>query len=111
MEECGDLGLQLLVNVLRAADEAHRAHAKAMGIDRLLRRLDHGRMAAEAEIIVGAKIEHRLARAHGNLSALRAGDDAFPFVKARRADVVEFLLELELKGAVHALSMILRCGG
>ena len=38
-EEFGDLRFQLLVQVLRAADEAHRGHAEAVRVQRVLRGL------------------------------------------------------------------------
>ena len=36
--------LERLVQVLRAADEAHRAHAVAVIVERLVRRLNHPRV-------------------------------------------------------------------
>ena len=58
--ELGELLLQFLVNILRAADEAEPAHAVAMRIERLVGRFDHPRMRAETEIVVCAEVQHRL---------------------------------------------------
>ncbi len=65
-EPAGDALLQLAVQRLRAADEAHRGHAEAELVERRARGGDHLGMVGEAEIVVGAKIE-QLA-----LAALRA---------------------------------------
>jgi hypothetical protein len=48
------------MDVLRAADEAHRAHAEAALFEPLVRRRDHVRMRGEAEIVVGAEVQDLL---------------------------------------------------
>jgi hypothetical protein len=57
-EEGGDLRFQLLVQVLGAADEAHRGHAEAVRVERLLGGGDHGRVVGQAEVVVGAEVQH-----------------------------------------------------
>jgi hypothetical protein len=58
-EEVGDLRLELLVQVLRAADEAHRGHAEAVAVERVLGRCDHLGVVGQAEVVVGAEVQHR----------------------------------------------------
>ncbi len=57
-EELRQLPLQLVVHVLRAADEAHAAHAVAALVEALVRRLDQLGVAGQAEVVVGAEVEH-----------------------------------------------------
>ncbi len=57
MELC-DFALELLMNVLRTADESHGAHAESVRIERLLRRGDQIRMVRQTEVIVRAEVEH-----------------------------------------------------
>jgi hypothetical protein len=76
-EEFRDLGLQLLVQILGAADEAHAGHAEAVRIQRILGGLDDVRMIGQAQIVVGAEIQHLAAVGQFDLGGLRAGDDAF----------------------------------
>ena len=55
-EEARDPRLELLVLLLRAADEAHRGHAVAVAVERGLRRLAQLLAVGEAEIVVGAEV-------------------------------------------------------
>lgn len=81
--ELGDLVLEVLVQVLRAADEAHRGEAKTMGIHGLLRDLDQLRGVGEAEVIVRAEIEHLiLGVGDRDRGLLRGGQDALRLVGA-----------------------------
>src|SRR5690606_22451371 len=57
-------------------------------------------MRAEAEIIVGAKIQDLLP-VHGDLRILFAGDDAFAFEEAGFFNGGEFLFEVVLEFSVH----------
>ena len=84
--------LELAVQRLRAADEAHRGHAKAELLHRPRGGGDDLRVIGEAEVVVGAEIE-RLARAvlrrHPDAPALRAGQQSLALREARRLDLVE----------------------
>ena len=54
--------LELLVHVLRAADEAHRGHAVAVAVERrACAASTQRRVVGEAEIVVGAEVQHLLA--------------------------------------------------
>ena len=61
-EEGGDLRLELLVELLRAADEADGPEARAPAVDRLLLRLADARVVGEAEVVVRGQ-HHDLAAA------------------------------------------------
>ena len=55
--ELGDDALELLVQVLRAADEAHGREAEAVRVQRRVRRAHDLRVRGEAQVVVGAKVE------------------------------------------------------
>src|SRR5690606_2935039 len=93
-EEIGDGLLELLVQVLGAADEAHRGHAEAVRVQRFLRRLDHRRMVGQAQVVVGAEVEHRAPVVERDLRRLRAGDDALGLEQPGLADLAEGVLVL-----------------
>ena len=82
--------LELLVHVLRAADEAHRRHAVAVAVER--RRCaacDEPRVVGEAEVVVGAEVEHLGARLELDLRRLRAFDHPLGLVEAVGADCID----------------------
>src|SRR5690606_26552857 len=88
-EEVRDGLLELLVQVLGAADEAHRGHAETVGVQRLLGRLDHRRVVGQAQVVVGAEVEHLAAVLEDDLGRLRAGDDALGLEQAGLADIFQ----------------------
>ena len=53
-----DYWLQRLVQITGPANEAHRSHAEAVAVERLLGRRDEVRVIGKPQIIVGAEIEH-----------------------------------------------------
>ena len=57
-EEIGNGLFQLLVQVLGAADKAYRGHAETAFVERLVRRGDHFLVVCQAEVVVGAEIQH-----------------------------------------------------
>ena len=70
-EELRDRALELLVDVLRAADEAHGRQCRSrQSIERLVGGRDHLRVRREPEVVVGAEVEH-LAAAHPDRGRLR----------------------------------------
>src|SRR6185369_11094538 len=80
-EELRDRVLELLVDVLRAADEADAREAEAALVDLALRGGDHLGVRGEAEVVVRAEVEHlALGRAFtlasADRGALRRRDDA-----------------------------------
>ena len=72
---------QLPVHGLRAADEPHRGHAVALGIDGTMRRFTHRGVIGEPEIVIGAQVDD-VALAGANDPALRAAEYALAFVKS-----------------------------
>jgi hypothetical protein len=66
---------------LRAADEAHRGHAVAVAVERGLRGLAQFFIVGEAQIVVGAEIEHPAAVGL-DLGRLHRGDDALRLEEA-----------------------------
>ena len=89
-EVSGQPRLQLPMQVLRAADEADRGHAEAVVVHRLLRGRDQARIVREAEVIVGAEVQH-LPPGHLHMRALGAGDQAFAFHQPVGLDLGEGL--------------------
>ena len=53
----GDRLLELTMQRLRAANEAHRGHAEAEFVHRAARRRDDVRVIGEAKVIVGAEVD------------------------------------------------------
>ena len=111
-EEAADRVLQLLVDRLRAADEADAGHAEAVVVKALVGGGGDGGVLGEAEVVVGAEDDdllavsappssglwtppasccgvdaaHAVAEAFGDADAgsLRRGDDALTPCRARR---------------------------
>ena len=89
-EERGDLRLQLLVQILRAANEAHAGHAETVCVQRVLGRLDHLGVVGQAKVVVGTEVQHLAAAFQLDLGGLWRGDDALRLEQALFADGVEF---------------------
>jgi hypothetical protein len=91
-QERGERLLELLVEVLRAADEAGGAQAVAVRVERAPRGRDDFRMEGEAEVVVRAEVEDFLS-ADPDRRALRAQEDALFLEETRLADRGELGLE------------------
>ena len=98
--EAGDGGLKLLVQVLRAADEAHAGKAEAVGIQRMVGGGQHLGVGRKAQVVVGTEIQ-QCAPAHLDFSALRAGDDGFGFPQALGLNAGKLLDELFANSGIH----------
>ena len=59
--EIGDLRFKLFVDVLGAADEAHRGETEPVRVERVFRGLDQLGPIGEAEIVIGAEIDDVMA--------------------------------------------------
>ena len=90
--------LKLFVNALRAADETHAGATVAPFVNRRLGGGGDSRMLRKTKIVVGAKIQHRLAVGHTDGGALRRDDDALVFVSAGFADLGELGFEIGFVG-------------
>ena len=96
------------MHFLRAADEAHRGHAVAVAVERLLRRLDELRVVGEAEIVVGAEVDDFDARPHPldrDMRALGRQDRAFVLGQAFALDALECCGRRGKDGTVHGLPL------
>ncbi len=81
LEVVADGFLKLLMEILGAADEAHRRHAVAATVHSLLCSLDQTAVVGKAEIVVGAEIEHlALCACHLDVAALRSDNHALVLV-------------------------------
>ena len=84
-QELADTRLEFLVDGLGAANEAHRRHAVAELVKRLVRRGDDLGVVGQPEVVVGAQIQDfcRIAvRANVYRCLLRAGDEALLLVQS-----------------------------
>ena len=84
--EPGDPGLQLLVDVLGAADEADGGQAEAPLVVGGLGGGDEVRVVGEAQIVVGAHIHHALGQRGIDPGPLGGHDDPLVLVGARFPD-------------------------
>ena len=78
-----------LCSLLGAADEADRGHAVAVAVERVLGGGDERRVVGEAEVVVGAEVQHAAAGLGVDAAGLRRGDDALGLPEAVGADLVE----------------------
>src|SRR5690606_22802105 len=94
--------LELLVDVLRAADEADRAEAEAVLRRAVARGLDEPRVVGQPEIVVRAEVQHLAAACDLDAGGLLRGDDALGLVEALLLESLGFLGQVGEKGAAHA---------
>jgi hypothetical protein len=88
---------QRLVQILRAADEAHRGQAVAMRSQRLVCGLNHGRMRGQPEVVVGTEVDDLAAIAGLHQGALGRGDDALALVKPGIPNALQFLAQMSIE--------------
>jgi len=88
-EEAGDARLQRLVQILGPADEAHRGEAEAVILQRLMGGGDDGGMVGQAQIIIGAEVQHLAPGLDPDVRALRAGDDPLLLEQGIPADALD----------------------
>ena len=105
-EEIGDGLFELLVGVLRTADETHRSHAVSARVHTVLSRLNEFAVISQAQIVIGAEVNHIFAALHLDGGGLRRDDDTFVFVKPCVLDVLQGSLQVLLKLGVHTLYII-----
>jgi len=96
-DEARDALFQRLVQVLGAADEAHRAEAVAVGAQGLMRGLDDGRVAGQAQVVVGAEVDDLAPVRRVHQGALGGGEDAFGLVETGVTQGVQFLAQVGLE--------------
>ena len=93
-EEGGDPLLELQVQGLGAADEAHARHPVAPLVERAVGRLQQLRMAGEAEVVVGAEVEDGVLPAlDADLRPLLAEDGPLLLEEPLLADLLQLARE------------------
>ena len=100
-EERRDGPLEFLVQVLGAADEAHRGEPETVRVERLFRDGDDVRMVGEAKVVVRAEVQHLAVVPGADRRRLRRGDHALGLVQALVADRFEFGFDAGASGIVH----------
>jgi hypothetical protein len=88
------------MQILCAADKAHRSHTVSVGLQAVHSRLNYLRVICQSEIIIGAKIQDR-ATIHQNIRALWPQDAPLGLVEAFRTDVGKLLFKNFFKGCVR----------
>ena len=107
LEVVGYGSLKFLVDVLRAAYEAHARHAVAALFHHLHGSVDEARVVAQAQVVVGAEVEHVGLGLHLDGGSLWGRDQSFFLVEAGSLGVGEFLLQMLLNFTVHDSCFIL----
>ena len=92
--------LELSCGALRAADEPHRRHAVAVAVERRRGGRDDVGMVGEAEVVVGAEVDH-VAAAGADVCALRPREDPLPLEQAARAELGQVVVEACGDRVVH----------
>ena len=101
-EEARDPRLQLLVHVLRSADEADRSHPVTMPIERGLRCLDDARVVGQSQIVVRAEIQDGATALHADDRSLRTLDDPLALEEALLVQRFGLSMQmLEVGTAIH----------
>ena len=96
------------MQILGAADEPDRGHAETVAVERLTRRCRDLGMIGEAEIIVGAQIDHFArgpALAHPDAPGLRADDLAFALGEALVVDIGKRFAKMVQEAGLHDCSL------
>ncbi len=100
-EELRQALLELLVQRLGAADEAHRRHPEAPSLERVARGLDHRRVIGEPEVVVRTEVEELAHALDLDVRRLRRLEHELTLVEASLPQSVEFLYKLLLERSVH----------
>ena len=100
-EKFAQPAFQLLVNLLRPADEAHRCQPVTPAFKRLPRGLNNLRMVRQTQIVVGAQIQDALLCAQINVCILRARENALGFVQPRFSNLAQLIFVSCLNGFKH----------
>ena len=99
-EEVRQPRLELGVQGLRAADEAHAGHAEAPLVQRFCGGGDHGRVVGQAEVVVGAEVQ-RLRLAVVTWADCGEVELALVLVETGVADLLQRGAQVGLERSVH----------
>ncbi len=105
-EELGDLLLKLFVEIAGTADEADGRHAVAVRIQRLLGGFHQLRVVGQSEIVVGAEVQHVLARLDLDGCLLGGGNDTFFLIEAGVLDRLELGFKILLEISIHGTGFL-----
>ena len=103
-DEVGELALELVVDLERPADEAHRARARPVAAEPLDPRLDHLRSRCEPEVVVRREDEHPASALHLHHGPLRREQGVEALVRPGLAQRVEL-------GGDRLVELLARDGG
>ena len=95
------------MEILGAADEAHRAHSETSLVHSLLGCLDKPRGVGQAEIVVGAEVKGLAAVLECDFRGLCGGDVPFVLVQAGFLNGCELCFQMILKFAVHGYNCLI----
>lgn len=99
--EFGNFLLQLLVDILGAADEPHRRKSETVSADGFDGGFNDLGVGRESQVVIGAEIQYFASLVSGDGCPLGRGDDALRFIKAGVFDFLQFLLEGGFYVLVH----------
>ena len=97
--ELAQAPLEVLVDLLSAADEPDGGHAEAVVAHAVGYRLEHVGMAGEAQVVVGAEVD-QVSFGRVDLRPLGGFDQLLTLVETAVADVLQLVLEPRLDVAV-----------
>ncbi len=103
-EIAGRCLFELAVEIERAADEADRGHAEAVAVEAIAGRGNDVGMVGEAEVIVGAEVDHAAAIAEADAARLRCSDQPFALEQALSVDVCKGRGDMVEKPGLHGIS-------
>ena len=89
-EKIGQLLLKRFMAVLGPADKTHGGHTEAVAIHAAFRGGNQFRVVREAEIVIGAEVNH-LASADGDIRLLRRSNNPFFFKQPFRARGIQVI--------------------
>ena len=95
--------LQLLVDVLGTADEAHRRHAEAALVHHVLGTFNQTAVVGQAEVVVGAEVQHFFPL-HLDGGALGTLDNSFFLVKPGTLQFVKSVAQVFFHFSVHNIN-------
>ena len=95
---------QIAVQILRAADETHRAHAVAVACECCVGCAPHSRIGRQPQVVVGAQVQNLAAAAvggaGGDVGALRVENDPLGFIQTGCLQGIQFGRQVPIKRIV-----------
>src|SRR5690606_26947962 len=107
-QEAGQGLFQLFVARLRTANKTYGSQPKAGVVQPLLGGVNQARVVGQAQVVVCTKIQHLRPVGQANLRRLLTGHYALGFVKAVGAQLLDLMLYVIEKRALHEKACPLR---